>query len=112
MSWNRSSRHPVCIPDVQPNPESRSGKASIGVRTILDRLTPAQVRGARAMLDWSMVELAYAARVSVSMIKRIEDAERSVSDDLCNVVRDALETAGVRFLPDDGNGSGMRFRRR
>ena len=71
-------------------------------------ITSAQIRGARAMLGWSMVKLAQAARVSVSTVKRIEDGEAGNAS--LNLLQDALETEGVRFLPDDGNGPGVRLR--
>jgi predicted transcriptional regulator len=79
----------------------------------MSAITPSQIRAARGMLDWSMVNLASAARVSVSTVKRIEDGlsdpmtERTIA-----LMQDALETEGVRFLTDDGNGPGVRFRRR
>ena len=65
------------------------------------------------MLGWSMVDLADAARVSISTVKRFE-VERSamVSDGMVALMRDALETDGVRFLPDDGHGPGIRHLRR
>lgn len=77
---------------------------------MLDRPTPTQIRGARAMLDWSMVDLANAARVSVSTVKRIEDgSSESGSDRVFALIQDALETEGARFLPDDGDGPGVRL---
>ncbi len=76
-------------------------------------ITPAQIRAARAMLDWSMVDLAEAARVSVSTIKRFESGDRQpVSDGTVARMQDAAETKGVRFLADDGKGPGVRLRRR
>ena len=81
--------------------------------TMSDRLTSTQVRGARAMLGWSMMALANAARVSVSTVKRIEDGgSQPVSDAILAVVRNALEREGVHFLADDGEGSGVRIRDR
>ena len=78
-----------------------------------DRLTPTQIRAARAMLGWSMVALAKAARVSVSTVKRAEDeGPQPVSDAILAAIRDALETEGVRFLADDGEGLGVRLRAR
>lgn len=74
---------------------------------------PAQIRGARAMLDWSMTDLSKAARVSVSSIKRFEDGGLSfVSLDVLTTIQGALETEGVRFLADDGTGPGLRLRAR
>lgn len=74
-------------------------------------ITSAQLRAARALLDWSMIDLAKVARVSVSTIKRLEDERlRPATDRSAAAVQSALETAGVRFLPDDGDGPGVRCR--
>lgn len=79
----------------------------------MSAVSPSQIRAARAMLDWSMMNLASAARVSVSTVKRVENGlsdpttERTIA-----LMQDALETEGVRFLVDDGNGPGVRFQRR
>ena len=65
-------------------------------------LTPHQIRGARGMLDWSMMELASAAQVSVSAVKRAESSEpQPVSDNAYFALRNALEAACIRFLDDD-----------
>ena len=73
-------------------------------------ISPAQVRAARALLNWSMMDLATAARVSVSTVKRFDDGQGSPTS--VGLMQDALETEGVRFLADDGNGPGVRLRRR
>jgi DNA-binding XRE family transcriptional regulator len=76
-----------------------------------DKLTPAQLRGARAMLDWSIVDLAKIAQVSISTIKRLEHRRfLSNADRSTPAVRSAFETAGVHFLADDGDGPGLRCR--
>lgn len=65
------------------------------------------------MLGWSMMTLAQAARVSVLTVKRVEDESHPlVSDAILAVIRDAMETEGVRFLADDGDGQGVRLRTR
>jgi hypothetical protein len=62
------------------------------------------------MLDWSITDLAKAAHVSVSTIQRVEDIQpQPVSDSTRVVVQCALEKAGVRFLPDEGEGEGLRL---
>lgn len=62
------------------------------------------------MLGWSITDLAEAAHVSVSTIQRIEDIQpQPVSDSTRLAVQGALERAGVRFLPDEGDGSGLRL---
>lgn len=74
-------------------------------------LLPSQIRAARGMLDWSMVDLSKAARISVSMVQRFESSGNPlVSEDVVALMQDALETEGVRFLSDDGAGPGVRCR--
>ena len=76
-----------------------------------DKITPGQIRAARALLDWSMIDLANAATVSVSTIKRAEDdGSLYVTDRIIACIRDAFETNGVRFLPDNGDGPGLRYK--
>ena len=63
-------------------------------------ITPAQCRAGRAMLRWSIAELAHQARVSSKTINRFETEEREISPrSLFQMVR-ALEDAGVEFRPD------------
>ncbi len=76
------------------------------------RITRFQVRAARALLDWSMLDLARAAHVSVSTIMGFERGDRSVTYVAIALIQDAAERAGVRFLPDDGEGPGVVLQRR
>lgn len=77
----------------------------------MQTLLPAQIRAARGMLDWSMVDLSRAARISVSMVQRFESSsDPLVAEDVVALMQDALETEGVRFLRDDGDGPGVRCR--
>ncbi len=79
----------------------------------MSAIIPAQIRAARAMLDWSMMDLAEAAQLSVSTVKRFErSGDQSVSDGAVAMMQDAAETEGVNFLADDGNGPGVRLRKR
>ena len=75
--------------------------------------SPAQIRAARAMLDWSMINLAKAAGLSVSAVRDAEgrNLER-LSEGTQRAIRVAMETAGVRFLEDDGDGAGVQLERR
>ncbi|RYB01785.1 helix-turn-helix domain-containing protein [Lichenibacterium ramalinae] len=74
-------------------------------------LSKGQVRGARGMLDWSLADLAKAAQVSVSSVKRFETTELdAVSHETAGKIRDALEHQGITFLVDDGTGLGLRLR--
>ncbi|WP_129220191.1 helix-turn-helix transcriptional regulator [Lichenibacterium ramalinae] len=73
-----------------------------------DTLSPGQIRGARGMLDWSMLDLARAAGLSVSTVKRLEmKTSQPVSGKAYAAVREAFETFGVRFLSDGDRGTGM-----
>ncbi len=74
---------------------------------------PAQIRAARAMLDWSLVDLAKAAGVSVSAVSRAEGRDpEQVAEGTWGAIGVAMETAGVHFLEDDGDGAGVRLRLR
>ena len=82
-------------------------------------ITGAQIRAARAFLQWSRVELAAKAEVAPSTIQVIEaiDGSAAVSgpkwratarEEAIKALRAALMRAGVTFLNDDGNGLGVR----
>lgn len=76
------------------------------------QITPMQVRGARAMLGWSLLDLARASGVSVSTVKRIETLGAVMpSGSVHSTVTQTLEQAGATFLVDDGDGAGVRLRR-
>lgn len=77
------------------------------------RITSAQLRAARALLRWSAVELAEAARVGVATVRRAELAEGQVQMTLANeaALRRALELAGVDFIDENGGGAGVRLRK-
>ena len=68
----------------------------------------AQLRGARAMLDWSIADLSKAAHVSVSSIQRAEHKGQPVSHDIVSAIVGTLHNEGVSFLTDDGQGAGIR----
>ena len=62
------------------------------------RLAGAHVRGARALLDWSLAELAARSGVSVSTIKRFEDgADGSIRPVKLAALRSALQSGGAQF---------------
>lgn len=72
-------------------------------------LTPAQIRAARALLNWSQADLAAASGVALQSIKNIEtgktDPRLSTATALCR----ALEAAGVEFIAENGGGPGVRL---
>jgi transcriptional regulator with XRE-family HTH domain len=78
---------------------------------LAEPISAKQTRGARGMLDWSMSDLAGASQVSVSTIKRFEaGGEMAPSDRSVAKIHDALVNEGVRFLPDNGQGQGLRLK--
>lgn len=70
-------------------------------------LTPAQLRAARAMLAWSIDELAEAASVHRNTVLRAEKGEATVPT--LAALRIALEGAGVLFISAEGGGEGVRL---
>jgi hypothetical protein len=66
-------------------------------------VTGHHLRAARALLDWSMMDLAQESGLSHSTVRRLEeDSEHLGSRSRLHAV-DALRRAGVRFVPiDDG----------
>ncbi len=77
-------------------------------------ITSEQIRGARAMLRIEQSELAARAGVSLETIKRIERKPGPVSALAATLeaIRKALEAAGVAFIDEDGEGPGVRLRRK
>lgn len=71
-------------------------------------MSGAQVRASRGLLNWSVRQLADASKVSVSTIRRIEDADGVPENrELGNIarLRATFEAAGVAFLATaDGKG--------
>lgn len=72
-------------------------------------LFPVQVKMARVALGWGVRDLAAAAKVSGDTVNRLEQGEELRERTLA-AVREALETAGVEFLPQNGGGPGVRLR--
>jgi len=63
-------------------------------------LTGAQARAARAILNWTVKDIADAANVSVSTIRRLEESDgpSNLRGDIANAIRDAFEASGVEFI--------------
>ncbi|WP_267890857.1 helix-turn-helix transcriptional regulator [Xaviernesmea oryzae] len=74
-------------------------------------LTVEQCRGARAMLGWSQTALAEAANVSRQTIADFErGAHIPIDNNLLSIIT-AFEAAGIAFIPENGGGVGIRFRK-
>jgi transcriptional regulator with XRE-family HTH domain len=72
-------------------------------------ISAAQVRATRALLGWTVRELAQRAVVSIPTVNLIEDAHGLPSTIVkqMEAVQAALEAAGIEFL--DGDAPGVRL---
>ena len=74
-------------------------------------MTPAQCRAARALIDWNQPQLAEAAGFGLSSVVDFEKDRRRVSSAAVARIKNALESAGVIFLPENGNGPGVALKK-
>lgn len=77
-------------------------------------ITSAQIRAARALLNWSAAQLGGRAGVSWSTVQRAESGEGTprVHAETLDRIQCALEAARVEFIAEDGGGGpGVRLRR-
>jgi len=75
-------------------------------------LTGAQIRAARALLNWSAADLANrisSARQTVQRLEQWEDVPPSRTQTLMEIKR-VFEEAGLEFIGTPENGPGVRFR--
>ncbi len=64
-------------------------------------MTPAQCRAARALLGWSRAKLAAAANLDTTTVRDFEGQRRPSKPMTVNLVRRALEEAGIEFTGGD-----------
>lgn len=71
-------------------------------------ITSAQIRAARALLDWSRQILSERSGIGISALMRLESADGIPSGNIKTFesVQKAFEQAGIEFIgtPDDGPG--------
>jgi|UniRef100_UPI0031018639 transcriptional regulator with XRE-family HTH domain len=74
-------------------------------------ITGAQIRAARGLVRWSADDLAAAAQIGISTVRRAEADNGSPPITIANLkaIQLALESAGVEFIPENGGGAGVRF---
>lgn len=76
-------------------------------------ITSCQIRAARALINWSALELAQKSGLGVATIRRMELAAGVPSSNAPNleVVRGTLELVGVEFIgsPDDRPGVRLKI---
>lgn len=75
-------------------------------------ITSAQIRAARSLIGLSQAEVAEAAGLSVPTVKRAESEKApKASRAAMDAIQKVLENAGAVFLPEDGEGAGVRLRK-
>ena len=75
-------------------------------------ITSAQIRAARAMVDWSRERLARESGVGASALMRLESASGIPPGNIktFDSVQRALEKAGIEFIGTPESGAGVRWR--
>ncbi|MEN3791839.1 helix-turn-helix transcriptional regulator [Fulvimarina sp. MAC3] len=66
---------------------------------------------ARAALRWSLQDLADAAKVHRNTITNFENERYAGSPEALSAVREALQSAGIVFIEENGGGAGVRLRK-
>jgi DNA-binding XRE family transcriptional regulator len=75
-------------------------------------VTSAQVRMARAALNWTVRDLAEAADLHRNTITNIETGRYAGDLATLNSIEAVLKRAGVEFIDENGGGPGVRLRKR
>ncbi len=77
-------------------------------------LTGGQLRAARALLKMDQRSLADLSNVSIATIKRVEPQSGPIKANRVTLLalRQALENAGIEFIPENGGGVGVRLSKR
>ena len=75
-------------------------------------ITSAQIRAARAMLDWSRENLSIQSGVGISALMRLESAEGIPAGNIktFEAVQKAFEKAGIEFIGTPEDGAGVRWK--
>jgi len=73
-------------------------------------VTSAQIRAGRALLNWTVRDLAERAGVHRNTITRAE-TDATGPGHATAAIRAALEAAGVEFIAENGGGPGVRLRK-
>ena len=85
-----------------------------GEKRMVKPLASSQIRAARALVRWTVDDLAREAALGRNTVLRAEVADGQTSLTAVNdlAIRRALEAAGVEFIDEDGGGPGVRLRKR
>jgi transcriptional regulator with XRE-family HTH domain len=75
-------------------------------------VTSAQVRMARAALNWTVRDLAEAAKLHRNTISNFETGRYQGDEATLFAIETVLKRAGVEFIEENGGGPGVRLRKR
>ena len=74
-------------------------------------ITPALCRAARGLLGWNQDSLAKVARVGLNTLRNFEAGRSAPMTNNLVAIQVALEAAGISFIPENGEGAGVRLRK-
>ena len=76
-------------------------------------ITSAQIRAARALLDWSRAELSTYSGIGASALMRLESSNGIPAGNIktFEAVQKAFEAAGIEFIGTPEDGPGVRLRK-
>ena len=72
-------------------------------------ISPSQCRAARALLGLDQISLAAKANVARNTVADFENGKRTPNTNNLKAITQALEAAGVQFIPQNGGGVGVRL---
>lgn len=75
-------------------------------------MKPAQVRMARAALNWSAGDLSDASGVHRNTISNFETGKYAGSEEALYAIKATLEKAGIIFVEENGEGPGVRLKKK
>jgi transcriptional regulator with XRE-family HTH domain len=110
--------HPLDGEEHTLSPEREQGDDNTRVNHVQSQdfrpVTGSQLRAARALVRWSVDDLAEISRVAVATISHAEAQDGPVSMTAADAraLRRALEGAGVEFIAENDGGVGVRLSKR
>lgn len=80
----------------------------------MSHITGSQIRAARALVRWRAEDLAREAKIGVATVRRAEakDGDHGMTEANETAVIMALQNAGVIFVAENGEGAGVRLKKR
>jgi transcriptional regulator with XRE-family HTH domain len=82
----------------------------LGYPSEMTDIKPETCRAARGLLNWTRERLAAEAGVSFGTVNSYELHRRTPVPRNLAAIKQALEAAGVEFLPSDNGGPGVRLK--